>query len=83
MNSLFNQLNPKQNLANSLPNNVTNMIRMFKGLKNPQAFIQQAIQNNPQLKSALEMANGDYEKAFRNMAKQMNVDPDEIISMLK
>lgn len=83
MNSLFNQLNPKQSLANSLPNNVTNMIRMFKGLKNPEAFIQQAMQNNPQLKSALQMANGNPEQAFRTMAKQMNVDPDEIISMLK
>lgn len=83
MNKLFQQLNPKQSLANALPNNVTNMIRMFKGLKNPQAFIQQAMQNNPQLKSALEMANGNPEQAFRNMAKQMNVDPDEIIAMLK
>lgn len=83
MNSLFQQLNPKQSLANVLPNNVTNMIRMFKTMKNPQAFIQQAMQNNPQLKSAVEMANGDYEKAFRNMAKQMNVDADEIIAMLK
>ena len=83
MNSLFQQLNPKQSLANVLPNNVTNMIRMFKTMKNPQAFIQQAMQNNPQLKSAVEMANGDYEKAFRNMAKQMNVAADEIIAMLK
>lgn len=83
MNKLFQQLNPKQNLANALPNNVTNMIRMFKGLKNPQAFIQQAMQNNPQLKSALEMANGNPEQAFRNMAKQMNIDADEFIAMLK
>lgn len=83
MNSLFQQLNPKQSLANALPNNVTNMIRMFKAMKNPQAFVQQAMQNNPQLKSAVEMANGDPEQAFRSMAKQMNVDPDEIIAMLK
>ena len=56
---------------------------MFKGLNNPQAFIEQAMQNNPQLKSALQMAGGNPEQAFRTMAKQMNVDPDEIMAMLK
>lgn len=56
---------------------------MFKGLNNPQAFVEQAMNNNPQLKSVLQMAGGNPEQAFRNMAKQMNVDPDEIISMLK
>ena len=83
MNNLFQQLNPKASLANSLPSNTMNMIKMFKGLNNPQAFVQQAMQNNPQLKSALEAANGNPEQAFRTMAKQMNIDADEFINMLK
>lgn len=83
MNNLFQQLNPKQSLANLLPSNIKNMIQMMKGLSNPQAYVQQAMQNNPQLKSALQAANGNPEQAFRTMAKQMNVDPDELISMLK
>lgn len=71
------------NLLNKLPNNVQMMIKMFKGMNNPQALIQQALNNNPQLKSVLDAANGDPEKAFRDMAKKMNVNPDEIINMLK
>lgn len=71
------------NLINRLPNNIQMMIKMFKGMNNPQTLIQQALNNNPQLKSVLDAANGDPEKAFRDMAKKMNVNPDEIINMLK
>ena len=59
------------------------MAQMFKTLKNPQEMINKAINENPQLKSILEASNGNYEQAFRNLAKQMNVDPQEIINMLK
>lgn len=82
MNSLFQQLMGTK-AKNPLPNSVRSMVQNFKMLSNPQKYIQQAIENNPQLKSVLEASNGNYEQAFRNMAKQMNVDPDEIISMLK
>lgn len=82
MNSLFQQLNQTRSV-NSLPNNVKNMINMIKGMKNPQAMAQQMINQNPQLKSAIQMAGGNPEKAFKNMAQQMNVNPDEIMNMLK
>ena len=85
MNNLYQEMMKSQsgNLLNKLPNNVQMMIKMFKGMNNPQALIQQALNNNPQLKSVLDAANGDPEKAFRDMAKKMNVNPDEIINMLK
>ena len=79
MNNLFNQLNP----ARQLPANIKQMAQMFKNINNPQAMIQQALNNNPQLKAILDASNGNAEQAFRNMAKQMNVDPDEIIALLK
>lgn len=79
MNSLYSQLNP----ARPLPANVKQMASMLKGISNPQAMIQQMINQNPQVKAVLQAANGDYEKAFRDMAKQMNVNPDEIIGLLK
>ena len=82
MNSLFQQLNPTRSV-NSLPSNIKNMINSFKAMRNPQAMAQQMINQNPQLQSALQMAGGDSEKAFKTMAKQMNVNPDEIINMLK
>lgn len=81
MNNLYQQLN--QSNQNSMMSNIKSMIAKFKGFTNPQAYIQQQLESNPQLKSILQASNGDYEKAFRNLASQMNVDPDEIIKMLK
>lgn len=82
MNSLFQQLMGTQ-AKSQLPSNIRSMIQNFKMLSNPQQYVQQALQNNPQLQSILQASNGNYEQAFRNMAKQMNVDADEIIQMLK
>lgn len=79
MSSLYQQLNP----VRQLPNNIKQMISQFKAMSNPQAMIQQAMQNNPQINSLIQAANGDPEKAFRDMAKQMNVNPEEIINLLK
>ena len=79
MNSLFRQLNPTR----PLPSNIKQIAQMLKGISNPQQMITKAINENPQLKAVLEASNGDYEKAFRDMAKQMNVNPDDIINLLK
>ena len=84
MNKLFQQLNPTVSPAKlQLPNNIKNMINAFKGVSNPQAMVQKLLNENPQLKALIEAANGNPEQAFRNMAKQMNVDPEEIINMLQ
>lgn len=80
MNSLFQQLNP---INQQLPSNLKQIISMFKGIKNPQAMLNQMAQSNPQLKAILDASGGNYEQAFRNLAKQMNVDADEIIKLLK
>ena len=83
MNNLFQQLNPPRQLLSKMPANVKQMVQMFKGISNPEAMAQKLVNENPQLKSAIQMANGNPEQAFRTMAKQMNVDPNEIIDMLK
>lgn len=59
------------------------MASMFKCASNPNLMAQQMLQSNPQLQSIIEANNGNYEQAFRSMAKQMNVDPDDILNMLK
>ena len=59
------------------------MVSLFKGLRNPQALVEKVVNDNPQIKSALEMAGGDPEKAFRTMAQKMNVNPEDIMNMLK
>ena len=79
MNSLFQQLNPTR----PLPTNDTNMIKQFKSISNPQAMLQQMLQKNPKVNSLIQAANGDPEKAFRDMAKQMNIDADEFIRTLR
>ena len=79
MNSLFQQLNPTR----QLPTNVSNMIRQFKSMSNPQGMVQQMLQKNPQVNSLIQAANGNPEKAFRDLAQQMNVDADAFIKELQ
>ena len=79
MNPLYQQLNPKT----PIPNNIRQMIQNFKALRNPQTMVQNMLNNNPQVKSLLQAANGNPEKAFRDLAKQMNVDADEFIGLFK
>ena len=79
MNQLYQQLNPKT----PIPNNIRQMIQNFKMLSNPQAAVQNMLNNNPQVKSLLQAANGNPEKAFRDLARQMNVDADEFIGLFK
>lgn len=79
MNPLYKQLNP----TNSLPNNVLDMIKTFRNMQNPQLMVQQILQKNPQINSLIQAANGNPEKAFRDLAKQMNVDAEQIIQAMK
>lgn len=79
MSTLYQQLKPKM----SLPNNVQQMAQTFKAMQNPNAMAQQMLNQNPQLQALIKASNGNYEMAFRNLAQHMNVDPDEIMNMLK
>ena len=80
MNNLFNQLNP---ISKQLPSNIKQMISMYKGISNPQAMAQKLLNENPQLASLIQAANGNPEQAFRSYANKMGVDPNEIIKMLQ
>ena len=66
-----------------IPDNVKQTLSMFKGISNPQHFMQKIISSNPQIQTVINTANGNPEKAFRDMCEQMNVDAEEIISLLK
>ena len=83
MNNLFQQLNGTTNQSLSLPNNIRQMINMFKGISNPQAMAQKMLSENPQLQQMIQMSNGNPEQAFKSMCKQYNVNPDDIMNMLK
>lgn len=59
------------------------MMNTVRSLGNPQMALNNAMQQNPQLKAVLEASGGDYQKAFYAYAKQLGVDGDQIIGMMK
>lgn len=71
---------------------MNNPFQMMQAIRNPQAFIQQAMQNNqimsnPLAKNALEMMqSGDskgLEEMARNLCRENNVNPEEAVKMAK
>ena len=62
---------------------IKNMFNMIRSAKNPQAALNQMIQNNPQISRILQQNGGDPQRAFYSVASQLGVDGDEIINMLK
>lgn len=59
---------------------------MVKMAKDPQGAIEQMMMNNPQMKQVMGMikeSGGDPMKLFQAKAKEMGVDPEEILDMLR
>lgn len=55
-------------------------------MANPQMMLQQMLGQNPNYARAqqlIQQAGGDPQKAFYDLANQMGVDPNEILSALK
>ena len=54
--------------------------------RNPQAAIAQMLQNNPNMQKVnqlIQQNGGNAQKAFYSLAKQMGVDPNQILNMIK
>ena len=69
-----------------------NPFQMLGAMKNPQAFIQQMMNNsqimqNPMAKNAIGMAqSGDtkgIEQMARNLCREKGINPDEMINQIK
>ena len=77
-------MNPLGN-GGGLPPQIMNNIQQVKGLMqmangNPMALLQ----NNPQMRQVMQMLQTQSpEQAFRNLAGQMGVNPNEIINQLR
>ena len=55
-------------------------------MRNPNMMFQQMFANNPnyaQAQQLIQHSGGDAKAAFYNLAKQMGVDPEQILSQLK
>lgn len=73
----------------TLPNNlnqIKSMMNFIKSSGNPQAMLENLMQNNPNYQKVVQLVrdNGnDPKKAFYSYAQQLGVDPNEIIKMLQ
>ena len=80
MNPILQQIG-KQNT-----NNYRNMFSMIRNARNPQALLNQMVQNNPQYRQVMQMiqnSGGDAKTAFYNECSRRGVNPDEILNALK
>lgn len=60
---------------------IKQMIGMLRNMRNPQALLQQMMQNNPALSQAVEYikANGgDPKQAFERLAAEKGVNPADL-----
>lgn len=59
---------------------------LLKNSSNPQAMMSTLMNQNPQLKSVMELVNrygGDPRTAFFSLAKERGIDPNEVLNLLK
>ena len=64
---------------------VRQMMNMVRTSQNPQAMLNQLATNNPLLKQALDLTQqygGDSMMALTETAKQMGIDPNEVMGWL-
>ena len=80
-NPMMQALNKSKALGNI--NQVKQMYNTLRSMGNPQAMIQSAVSQNPDLKSVIDESQGDYEKAFYAYANRLGVDPEQILSILR
>lgn len=63
---------------------VKRMMNMLGAVKNPQAALMAAAQQNPALGSAMQMCQGrDPKTVFYEQCKQHGVDPETVLSQLR
>ena len=64
---------------------IKNAMNMIRGAKNPQAALMGMMGNSPQMRQVqniVKQHGGDPMQAFRAMAEENGLDPDEILSMI-
>ena len=85
MTDILKQVNRAAMRGNPMMAKVKQMADMVKMAKDPQAALMGMIGNNPQMQQAMGIIRqhgNDPMKAFREMAEENGLDPDEILSMI-
>ena len=86
INPMISQLN-QRNLSNSPQmQQIKNLMNTVRAAKDPQFALNQLMSNNPRLQQAMllvQTMGGNPEQAFYTYAKQMGVDPNEVLNTIK
>lgn len=70
--------------VNPLINQIKRMAQMVNSVRNPQQVLAHLAQNNPQVKSVMDLCQGrNPEQVFRNMCVQRGINPEEVVQALK
>lgn len=80
MNSLYRQLNPLSN------NSIKQLMNMVRGAKNPQQFLMNIAQQNPQIQQVMNMVRSSGKSPkdlFYQLAQQRGINPDDILKELR
>lgn len=62
---------------------VKQLAQTIKTANNPQALVNQMMANNPRVSQIINQYGGDPKTAFYKYAEANNINPDEILNMLK
>ena len=82
---ILKQINGAAMRGNPMMARVKQMAGMVKAARDPQAALMGMARNNPQLRQVMDIVKqhgNDPMKAFREMAEENGLDPDEILSMI-
>ena len=72
--------------ANNSLSQIKQMMNLVKSAQNPQAMLNQMVQNNPGMRQVMNLINqsgGDPRTAFYQMAEAQGIDPEQILAMLR
>lgn len=86
MNSLFQQLGGRHQQTSPEQNNIIEMYKALQESGNPQQMLMSLAQQNPQVAEIMrevQASGGDPKSLFYDKARQMGIDPNVILSMLK
>ena len=74
-----------QNLSSSVKP-IKQMMNTVRMAQNPQLFLQNMINQNPQMQNVMRLVNSSNKSPkdlFYEMAKQQGVDPEQVLNMLR
>ena len=86
MTDILKQINGAAMRGNPKLQQIKQTLNVVRSARNPQAALMNVMGNNPQLRQVqniVQQHGGDPMQAFRAMAEENGLDPDEILSMIR